>query len=81
MSNPDDLINRCICSKFRLCRKKMFENWLCPSDDDESEFETSDSEYDNTASETVSELSAEIEDIPKVKENGNGKAHEGVGIF
>ena len=61
--------------------KKMFENWLCPSDDDESEFETSDSEYDNTASETVSELSAEIEDIPKVKENGNGKAHEGVGIF
>ena len=59
----------------------MVENWFCPSDDDESEFETSDSEYDNTASETVSELSAEIEDIPKVKENGNGKAHEGVGIF
>jgi hypothetical protein len=54
---------------------------LCPSDDDESEFETSDSEYDNTASETVSELSAEIEDIPKVKENGNGNTHEGVGIF
>jgi hypothetical protein len=54
---------------------------LCPSDDDESEFETSDSEYDNTNSETVSELSAEIEDIPKVKENGNGNTHEGVGIF
>ena len=47
---------------------------LIVTSDDESEFETSDSEYYNTASETVSEVSVEAAgtngDIKKVNENG-----------
>ena len=52
-------------------------------DDESSEFETSDSEYDNTASETASENSLEgvvslNGDIAvKVSENGNGEIANG----
>ena len=44
--------------------------------DDESEFDTSDSEYFNTASETVSEVSA---DADEEKPKTNGKTHDGSG--
>ena len=61
----------------KICLGVKNNSWklIIALSDDESPFETSDSEYDNTASETVSEVSGDAEDKPKT----NGKTnHDGI---